>query len=102
MQLTETQELEIKLAATEQTLAKLKTVVAERIAAKLNHEWQRDVARLNWMADSYGAVGMTMAEAEKEAQAYEEAYNEAKRRGMTDRLAVRVAVDVALALQQNK
>jgi uncharacterized coiled-coil protein SlyX len=56
MQLTETQELEIKLAATEKTLAELKTVVAERIAAKLNNEWQRDAARLNWLEKTDGEV----------------------------------------------
>jgi len=46
MQLTETQELQIKLAATEKTLAELKTVVAERIAANLNQEWKRENTHL--------------------------------------------------------
>lgn len=67
-------------------------VAAERI------EKNKDTRRMDWMADSYGAAGMTMAEAEAEARAYEKAYAEAKRRGMTDRVAVRAAVDVALAL----
>lgn len=67
-------------------------VAAERI------EKSKDTQRMDWMADSYGAAGMTQAEAEEEARAYEKAYAAAKKRGLPDRLAVRAAVDVALAM----
>lgn len=78
--------------AQEDLEAVLFRLVADRERAR------KDSLRMDWMADSYGAAGMTLAEAEAEARAYEKAYAEAKRRGMPDRVAVRAAVDVALAL----
>ncbi|WP_043588471.1 hypothetical protein [Geminisphaera colitermitum] len=61
----------------------------------------KDSARMDWMADSYGAAGLDQASAEEEARTYERAYGEAKKRGMADRGAVRFAVDAAIALRPN-
>lgn len=46
MILTELQEMEIKLKATEKVLAELQRVVAERISATINSEMQKENDRL--------------------------------------------------------